>query len=222
MKAIDLTGKKFSRLLVIGREGTSSHGSILWACQCDCGKQHVVASPSLRRGLTKSCGCLQKEVRGKATITHGMSKTETYRIYIGVIDRCYNQNHTSYIRYGAKGVTVCDRWRFGENNKSGFECFFEDMGERPEEHQINRKNVSMVYCEENCEWVNLSLQAFDKGMLKTNTSGRTGVNFDVDCGLWCAQLNKQGKVFKKRFKDYEEACAYREALEIEHFGFTKK
>ena len=66
----------------------------------------------------------------------------------------------------------------------------------------------------------VNLQAYDKGRRKTNTSGKTGVNWDKDSEMWCAQINKEGKVYKKRFKDFKDACEYREKLELEHYGFT--
>lgn len=57
----DLTGQRFGRLLVTGRDGTSYHGR-LWAAVCDCG-QHVqaITTSSLTSGMRVSCGCQQKE-----------------------------------------------------------------------------------------------------------------------------------------------------------------
>ena len=56
-KRIDLTGKKFGRLLVLGLSH-SHDGNLYWSCRCECGKQSVVAALSLKSGRTKSCGCL--------------------------------------------------------------------------------------------------------------------------------------------------------------------
>jgi hypothetical protein len=58
---IDLTGKRFERLVVSRREGVSPDGQITWECKCDCGGVKVILGNSLRRGLTKSCGCYQLE-----------------------------------------------------------------------------------------------------------------------------------------------------------------
>jgi ribosomal protein S16 len=49
-----------------------------------------------------------------------------------MIQRCTDPNNKSFKNYGGRGIRVCDRWRFGENGKGGFECFIEDVGERPE------------------------------------------------------------------------------------------
>jgi hypothetical protein len=45
----------------------------------------------------------------------------------------------AYYAYGAKGLTVCTRWRFGENGKFGFECFLADMGPKPSPHLNSRQ-----------------------------------------------------------------------------------
>ena len=58
MKAIDLIGKRFGRLVVIERAGTKRR-EIAWLCRCDCGKEIVVPGNKLRSGHTKSCGCLR-------------------------------------------------------------------------------------------------------------------------------------------------------------------
>ena len=60
-KLIDLTGQKFGRLLVIER-GPIRNKRIYWKCKCDCGNEVEVAGQELRRGNTKSCGCLRKEL----------------------------------------------------------------------------------------------------------------------------------------------------------------
>lgn len=62
---IDMTGKKYGRLTVIERAGTrklDGQYRPTWLCQCDCGNQTVVIGANLRSGMTKSCGCLRREV----------------------------------------------------------------------------------------------------------------------------------------------------------------
>lgn len=60
--AIDLTGQRFGRWTVLKRgenyvslDESGQHAQ--WVCRCDCGTVRLVASASLRRGLSKSCGC---------------------------------------------------------------------------------------------------------------------------------------------------------------------
>lgn len=62
---IDLTGKRFGRLTVLGIHGHVgvNHPALVWRCQCDCGKITNVRAQSLRIGQTRSCGCLRRESR---------------------------------------------------------------------------------------------------------------------------------------------------------------
>lgn len=57
----EFIGKKFGRLLPIER-AQSRHNRTCWLCQCDCGKTKVVLGENLRKGKTKSCGCIRKEL----------------------------------------------------------------------------------------------------------------------------------------------------------------
>jgi hypothetical protein len=57
----DLRGKKFGRLLVLEESGKTGE-KYTYRCQCDCGTiREKIAANSLKRGLTKSCGCLIHE-----------------------------------------------------------------------------------------------------------------------------------------------------------------
>jgi len=60
LKFIDLTGQKFGRLTVI-EKASIKNKQILWKCLCDCGNEKIVLGNSLKKGLTKSCGCIGKE-----------------------------------------------------------------------------------------------------------------------------------------------------------------
>lgn len=64
-KRIDITGQKFGRLTALNIAGKDSRGETIWHCICDCGNEKNVLSSNLRKGLTQSCGCLQKERAGK-------------------------------------------------------------------------------------------------------------------------------------------------------------
>lgn len=76
-KPKDITGKRFGRLLAQRIEGRrSSSSEIYWSCLCDCGETKAVRVSSLRRGKTKSCGCLQRECRarvGKPVLEHAQA-----------------------------------------------------------------------------------------------------------------------------------------------------
>lgn len=65
---VDLTGKRFGRLVVLGMEdlrGSKGHKNAVWLCRCDCGGEKIAYSMNLLRGNTTSCGCYSKEVHSK-------------------------------------------------------------------------------------------------------------------------------------------------------------
>jgi len=70
MNRHDIVGQRFERLVVLADSGKRGRdGGVYWVCQCDCGKDALVAGSQLRGGRTRSCGCLaaeQSSIRGRA------------------------------------------------------------------------------------------------------------------------------------------------------------
>ena len=58
---MDLTGRSFGRLTVIGRAGSTQYGQATWLCRCECGNESTVGGSNLRSGRTVSCGCYHRE-----------------------------------------------------------------------------------------------------------------------------------------------------------------
>lgn len=56
-RKIDMTGKKIGLLNVL-KEDFHDKAGVYWFCKCDCGTECIVSGIDLRRGSTKSCGCL--------------------------------------------------------------------------------------------------------------------------------------------------------------------
>jgi hypothetical protein len=147
MKVIDMTGKKFGRLLVLERHGTDSDNKATWVCQCECGNQIITQGKSLRKGFTVSCGCFRVDLVAAKNTTHGKYGTPENRAWNSMKRRCYNSHSKDYENYGGRGITVCERWI------NSFENFLSDMGLRPSsQHSIDRKNVNGNYEPSNCKW----------------------------------------------------------------------
>jgi hypothetical protein len=154
-RVIDLKGKRFGRLKVIKRDGTSKSGNAMWMCECDCGNIKTVNSHNLMTGGTLSCGCFKKETTIKTKTTHGMRKTRLYRIWCHIKNRCYNQNEIGYSEYGGRGITVCDEW------KNSFEAFCDWAMTHgySDELSIDRIEVNGNYEPSNCRWATAKEQA---------------------------------------------------------------
>jgi hypothetical protein len=146
---MDLTGHRFGRLRVASLVPKIDKVT-RWTCMCDCGGQVTVQAGNLRNGHTTSCGCLARETSAQTCrnkTTHGGSYHPLYNVWKGMIRRCTDQRCREYSYYGARGITVCDRWI------SSFESFCLDMGPRPlPSLSIERKNNNGNYEPANCKW----------------------------------------------------------------------
>ena len=146
-KLIDLTGRQFGRLNVLGFSYVKHTGlrtsRYFWLCRCKCGVEKDVDGRCLRGGETVSCGCHKRE----ANTTHGMTNHPLYSVWCGIKRRCCNPNDAHFKDYGARGITMCSRWM------NSFADFYADMGDRPtSKHTIERIKNHKGYEPGNCKW----------------------------------------------------------------------
>lgn len=184
---MDLTGQRFSRLVVTAPAERDSSGT-RWYVRCDCGTEKIVRTTHLRNGKTLSCGCLSQQAASARRRTHGKTRTRVYRIWRGMHTRCTNPNVPCWPRYGGRGIYVCDRWQ-------SFENFFADMGQPPSStHEIERIDNDKGYEPSNCKWATRTEQTNNK---------RSNVFLEYDgrrmtVAQWAAFLGVNVKRFYKR------------------------
>lgn len=186
MRKLDLTGQRFNRLVALERAGKRGRAP-LYKCHCDCGSITIARGWDLKTGNTTSCGCWRNEQH----TTHGHStngQSREYAIWHAMRQRCSNKKCTGYKNYGARGITVCDRWL-------SFENFIADMGLRPGPHySLDRIDNSKGYSPENCRWATKREQVNNTRVNRRVTiKGRT-----LTATEWAREVGISPYVFRSR------------------------
>lgn len=165
MKAIDISGQRFGRLLAVSPIESTSVG-IVWKFICDCGNEYKKLAKAVRYNPDKkSCGCLQKEIWSerckKMNYRHGMTDSRVWKSWVSMLDRCSNPNAPKFKHYGGRGIDVCNEWKVFEN-------FYKDMGDRPEGMTLDRIDVNLGYNPQNCRWATHKEQRHNRRQLAVN------------------------------------------------------
>lgn len=175
-------GNVYGQLTVASYARTNVRGKAVWECVCSCGARVTVSGDSLRKGNTKSCGCLRKSGdysrrHGHASTKHGVS--DEYRAWAEMKKRCSDTGHISYKNYGGRGIRVCPEW------DTSFETFLEDMGKKPIGTSLDRINTNADYSKSNCRWADRKTQMRNK---RNNVLATIG-SVTQTLAAWCEQLN---------------------------------
>lgn len=120
-----------------------------------------------------------------------LSDLPEYKIWAAIKSRCTNFKADFKKRYVWRGIKMCDRWSTGQEGKTGFECFMEDMGNRPSrKHSVDRINNDGHYEPGNCRWAtnkeqannrsnNHKLQYRGEAMSMLMLAEKTGISYFV-------------------------------------------
>ncbi len=194
----DLTGQKFGRLTVKAcavkariLEGKRLH--TLWECVCDCGEICVRKASSLKNETTRSCGCLQREVAGNRSRTHGYTSVPEYDVWLKAVERITDPSATGYHRYGGRGLSMCEAWL------ASFDVFLQDMGPRPSsKYTLERIDNDKGYEPDNCRWATRKEQS-------NNMSSNVVLDYNGETktiAQWCSELGHVYSTIRGRVRRY--------------------
>lgn len=142
---------KYGKLTILNTEYRYSRTGVKMLsanCVCECGNIKTAWMVEIKRGHTKSCGCL-KQYRVNKNYKKFFN---TYNVWRSMVKRCTNNKDLAWHNYGGRGITVCKRWK-------NFDFFLEDMGEKPKGLSLDRTDNNKGYSKENCRWVNSAQQS---------------------------------------------------------------
>ncbi len=200
----DIAGKRFGKLIIVGRAGSNKQRQALWFCKCDCGETKVISGATLRRGVTNSCGCLVKEAIISRCLKHKGKGTRLYNIWSGMKGRCLNLNSKDYGNYGGRGITICDEWVNKENGFKNFRIWAMANGYQ-DVLSIDRIDNDGNYEPSNCRFVKMSKQANNRRNNAyyiyneiTKSLHDWCVYFNVDYSK-TREMHRKGKTFNEMF-----------------------
>ena len=125
--------------------------------------------------------------------------TREHNSWRAMRERCYNKNSVAYKNYGARGISVCDRW------KNSFKYFLNDMGRCPKGLTLERIDSNGNYEPSNCKWATRTDQARNRpGMARMLTyKGRTQhlVDWARELGIGVAALHNRIRIYGWSIED---------------------
>ena len=220
VRVVDLVGRVFGRLTVTGRAENTADGQTRWLCKCSCGNNVTVLGSNLKRGITRSCGCLALEQRRKAKLSNDFIFHENYvsgftstgvEFWIDTGDYetvkryCWHVDAQGYITGRVRGRDITLH-RFLLGAKDGDIIDHISHNKRDD----RKGNLRIVGQSRNMQNSKLS---------KANKSGVTGVSWFERDQKWRASITVNYKAYNLGTYDtFEEAVAARKAAEEKYFG----
>lgn len=150
----DLTNKKFGLLTVIGRDSTKTKcNSRNWICRCECGGTAITQGYNLKRGNTKSCGCL-------LSIKNRGNKNPTWKGFEEIsASKLFEYKRNAKRRNLQFSVTPQELWEqfLKQNRKCSLTglllTFPQTVGDRTATASLDRIDNNKGYTKDNIQWL---------------------------------------------------------------------
>ena len=207
----NLENQRFGRLVVVDKaedhisySGKNSYAA--WNCICDCGNTKRVLEKNLLAGLTKSCGCLHKEIATKVNTKHGLCYSRIHNIWRGMHNRCREGCEDTYKHYAGRGIKVCNEW-------NDFDTFYEwaTSNGYDEGLTIDRIDVNKGYNPDNCRWTTQKIQTNNKRnniLLEYRGEFKTAKQWSEELGIKYSALKyrtcKKGMLVEEVLKELKQ------------------
>lgn len=198
---LNLKNKRFGKLICLNDIGKNKHGCYLWECLCDCGNKVVAVAQDIKKGHTKSCGCLILESITK----HGLHGHPLYSVWRNIINRCNynNKNNKNYKHYGGRGIKICDEWL------NDFQVFYDWCVNNGWKSglEIDRRNNNGNYEPSNCRFVTRKQNCRNTRVSKTwivnnekfDSVRSAAKKFNVSTitiQKWCGTISRKNNLIK--------------------------
>lgn len=150
-----VAGQRFGQWTVLEERGNKPRRMLV---RCDCGVERVVAFHTLYLGTSTGCGGHIRGGRVNRASRKGAPLNKEYWIYHSMHARCEKPKSNGWRLYGARGITVCERW----SGPNGFANFIADMGPKPTpQHSLDRVDGNKGYSPDNCRWATAKEQVLN-------------------------------------------------------------
>lgn len=207
----DLTGQRFGKLVVLNIIEERRNLKILWECICDCGNKIIVTGQDLKRGHSKSCGCLLKNNKYEIKDNYAIGYTNKEEEFLIDIEDLENVKQYTWLK---------KRDYIQSQDKNHNNIFLHRLIMKAKENEIvdhinhnpsdNRK-INLRLC-------NSSENQMNKKIQSNNKSGITGVFWDTKRNAWKSSIT----INKKRidlgwFDNFNDAVQIRKKAELKYF-----
>ncbi len=206
IKNLIIIGAKYGKLTIIEDAGYEYRWGVknrIVKCRCDCGNEVTRMFQYLTSGILTACGCVRRALAREGKVgdrarKHGLYKHPLFKIWAGMLRRCYGKNYKSAHLYAKEGVTVCDEWRHD------FKAFYDwaiDKWQKGLHLDKDKKAIPgkpKIYSPETCSFIT---------QLENNRSTRKNINVTYNgetmcVAAWAKKLGLDRATVKHRLKNW--------------------